>query len=61
MKDVIKGLGKKSWGNLESRAKRKDNQSRRSNIQTYETKNRKKPEERKSNNSRFPRTECYEF
>lgn len=46
MKDIIKGLGGKKLGNPESRAKRKENQSRKSNIQTFETKNRKKPEER---------------
>lgn len=49
----------KKLGNPESRAKRKENQSRKSNIQTFETKNRKKPEERKSNNSIFPRTQCH--
>lgn len=39
MKDIIKRLGGKSLGNLESRTEIKDNQSRRSNIETFEAKN----------------------
>lgn len=39
MKDIIKRLGGKSLGNLESRTEIKDNQSRRSNIEIFEAKN----------------------